>query len=175
MLKGHLAQERKNLQSTTIKEEEMDFFPTEGIGEKTYHYASKIIPFKEKSYLDLTGRFPHKSSRGFEYLYVLYDFDSNAIEALPIKNRQAKTLVEAWTILHTRISQHGHPTKHFVLDNKINAEFKAALKKYCNTFELTPPNIHQHNVAERAICTYKNHLLAGLATCDPNFPVSEWD
>jgi hypothetical protein len=25
------------------------------------------------------------------------------------------------------------------------------------------------------IRTYKNHLLACLATCDPDFPVSEWD
>ena len=83
-------------------------------------------------YLDLTGRFPHKSLRGFEYLYALYNFDSNAIKTLPIKNRQAKTLVDAWETLHKRISQYGHPTKHFVLDNKISAEFKAALKNTIN-------------------------------------------
>ena len=38
-----------------------------------------------------------------------------------------------------------------------------------------PPNQHQRNAAERAICTFKNHLLSGLATCDPDFPLREWD
>ena len=43
------------------------------------------------------------------------------------------------------------------------------------TYQLVPPHIHRRNAAERAICTYKNHLIAGLYTCDPNFPSREWD
>lgn len=35
--------------------------------------------------------------------------------------------------------------------------------------------IHRANAAERAICTFKAHFLAGLSSCDPNFPISEWD
>ena len=35
--------------------------------------------------------------------------------------------------------------------------------------------MHRRNAAERAIRTYKNHLLSGLATCDPEFPITEWD
>ena len=35
--------------------------------------------------------------------------------------------------------------------------------------------MHRRNAAERAIRTYKNHLLAGLATCHPEFPLTEWD
>eukprot|EP00957_Ditylum_brightwellii_P135602 10340212-Ditylum_brightwellii.AAC.1 len=42
-------------------------------------------------------------------------------------------------------------------------------------FDLTLPNIHQCNAAEQAICTYKNHLLTGLATCNLKFPVTKWD
>ena len=37
------------------------------------------------------------------------------------------------------------------------------------------PHIHRRNAAERAICTYKNYLIAGLYTCDPKFPSREWD
>ena len=40
---------------------------------------------------------------------------------------------------------------------------------------MVPPNIHRRNAAERAIRTFKAHFLSGLATCDPNFPISEWD
>ena len=41
--------------------------------------------------------------------------------------------------------------------------------------QLTPPHMHRINTPERAIRTYKNHLLAGIATCDPDFPITEWD
>ena len=37
-----------------------------------------------------------------------------------------------------------------------------------------PPHIHQHNSAERAIQTFINHFIAGLASTDPNFPLSNW-
>eukprot|EP00957_Ditylum_brightwellii_P204856 15341097-Ditylum_brightwellii.AAC.1 len=142
-----------------------------------YEYASIVIPLtpRLKAYIGLTGCFLHKSSRENEYLYILYDFDANAILYEPIPNRQAKTLVDAWTRIHKKVSQHGHPTKHYVLDNEISEEFKAALVKYSKTFELIPLNIHCHNAAEQASCTYKNHLLASLATCNPKFPVTEWN
>ena len=34
--------------------------------------------------------------------------------------------------------------------------------------------MHRLNTAERAIRTYKNHLIAGLSTTDPYFSISEW-
>ena len=180
--KGHLDQERKNLQSTKVSPtdeqlDELDYNPTDGVGIKTYEYASSIIKITPKgtTYTDLTGRFPHKSSRGNEYFYVMYDYDANTILAVPIKNRQAMTIVNAWSSLHTTLTNFGHKTKHFVLDNECSKDLKGALKKNGKTFERTPPNIHRRNAAERAIRTYKNHFLAGLATCDPDFPLSEWD
>eukprot|EP00957_Ditylum_brightwellii_P109220 8331405-Ditylum_brightwellii.AAC.2 len=127
------------------------------------------------AYLDLTGQFPHQLSRGNNYLYVMYDFDSNTILTEAIPNRQAKTLVNVWQKLHNQISKHGHPTKHYILNNEVSDEFKAVLTKYTKTFELTPPNIYHRNAAERAIRTYKNHLQAGLATCHSDFPILEWD
>eukprot|EP00957_Ditylum_brightwellii_P003570 270517-Ditylum_brightwellii.AAC.1 len=93
--KGHLDQEHQNLQSTkekrdaTEKEIHEDAFPSGGIGTKTYEYVSVVMPLdpKMKAYLDLTGQFPHKSSRGNEYLYVMYDSDGNTILAQAILNR----------------------------------------------------------------------------------------
>eukprot|EP00957_Ditylum_brightwellii_P185545 14126349-Ditylum_brightwellii.AAC.2 len=35
--------------------------------------------------------------------------------------------------------------------------------------------MQRHNVAERAISTCKNHVLAGLATCPNDFPIQAWD
>ena len=42
-------------------------------------------------------------------------------------------------------------------------------------FQLVPPGVHQHNAAERAICTFKNHCIAGLCSVDKNFPLHLWD
>ena len=36
-------------------------------------------------------------------------------------------------------------------------------------------HVHLRNAAERAIQTWKQHFLAGIATLDPNFPIQEWD
>ena len=176
---GHLDQERSNLQSTKIPlDVKLDFFPEPDIpNKKQYVACSKIIPFtpKELSYGDLTGSFPYTSSRGNKYLYVMYDYDSNAILVHPLKTRQATEITAAWTALHQRISQHGHEVKHFILDNEFSNELKQALKKNKISYQLVPPNVHRRNAAERAIKTFKAHFLAGLATCDPDFPITEWD
>ena len=41
-------------------------------------------------------------------------------------------------------------------------------------YQLMPPHIHRRNSAKRAIQTFKNHFIAGLASTDPNFPLSNW-
>lgn len=33
------------------------------------------------AYIDLTGRFPYRSARGNEYIFVAYHYDANAILA----------------------------------------------------------------------------------------------
>ena len=89
--KGHLDQERKNLQSTKILPDDTDDFFPQPEQQKTYEYACQIVPAKPKetTYADLTGRFPYASSRGNEYIFIMYDFDSNLIQGEPIKNCQA--------------------------------------------------------------------------------------
>ena len=63
----------------------------------------------------------------------------------------------------------------YILDNEASGIFKQALKKYNLTYQLAPPHIHRVNAAERAICTFKNHFLATMATADPEYPMSKWD
>ena len=61
------------------------------------------------------------------------------------------------------------------MDNECSTAFKNALREKNITFELVPPDQHRRNAVERAIRNFKNNLLAGLATCDPQFPLREWD
>ena len=172
--KGHLDQERQGLQST--REQQQDFFPDKE-PTKTHNVAIKLEPFQPKktAYSDLTGKFPYKSSRGHHYLLIVYDYDSNAILAAPLKTRQSQEITTAWKSLHSKLTTHGHEITKYVLDNECSADLKLAMVKANLSFELAPPQMHRRNAAERAIRTFKNHFLAGLATCSPTFPITEWD
>ena len=136
-----------------------------------------LIDFSPKhtAYGDLTGRFPYKSSRGNQYLLVIYDYDSNAILAEPLKSRSASEISKAWIKLHDKLATNGTAPGIYIIDNEASHELKAALKKKQLTYQLVPPHVHRRNAAERAIRTYKNHLLAILAGADKEYPVSEWD
>ena len=49
-----------------------------------------------KAYTDITGRFPYRSSRENQYIFVGYHFEANTILVTPIKNRQAATITVVW-------------------------------------------------------------------------------
>ena len=76
--KGHLDQERSNLQTTKkqINNDDNideDYFPQNGKGTKTYENAAMVYLMEPKmlTYSDQTGRFPHRSSRGNEYIMIM--------------------------------------------------------------------------------------------------------
>ena len=112
---------------------------------------------------------------GNRYIYVLYGYDSNAILVKAIPNQQEQTIENAWENLTKRLNTNGHKYNNFILDNEISAELKNAFKKYKIEYECVPPKIHRRNAAEQAIQTCKNHFLAGIATCNPKFPINKWD
>ena len=127
------------------------------------------------AYSVLTGQSPHVSSRGNKYLLTIHDHDVNAILAGPLKTRQAKEIVTVWKRKHLQLTKYGHTVTYYIMDNECSQDLQRALVKNDLKYQLVPPNQHRRNAAERAIRTFKNHLLAGLATCDPKFPVHEWD
>jgi hypothetical protein len=180
--KGRFDQECKNLQSTcvpaTTDESDDTLLPVpDSPNVKTFEACAHIVPFiaKNTAYHDLTGRFPHRSSRGNEYLLIVYDYDSNSILHFALRNKTGAEIKRGWVKIHERLAKGGNQPKMYILDNEASADLKKGLNKYDLTYQLVPPHVHCRNAAERAIRTYKNNLIACLATCDPDFPVSEWD
>jgi hypothetical protein len=61
----------------------------------------------------------------------------------------------------------------------MNNEASAALNNYFTeqdiTYQLVPTHCHRRNAADRAIRTFKEHFIAGLASVDPYFPMHLWD
>ena len=127
------------------------------------------------TYTDQTGKFPYTSTRGNKYIFTLYDYDANCILVKAIPDQNASTLVDAWTSTHARLTKNGHTTTTYIMDNECSADLRSAIQDAELHLELVPPHVHRRNAAERAIQTFKDHFLAGLATCDPTFPVREWD
>jgi hypothetical protein len=180
-----LRQERHGLRSTKLQSTTaaaanistiQDHFPPfNSAYNKTHDACYSLFATTEKGFMDLTGRFPYKSSRGNEYILIAYHFDSNAILGLPIKNRQAKTITTAWKAIQDKLIISGATPNTWVLDNETSHELQSAMTKYKTTFQFVPPHTHRANIAERAIQTFKSHFKAGLASVHPDFPISEWD
>ena len=59
--------------------------PPEILIEQTHQIFLKVTECSRKIYTDHTGRFPVTSSRGYKYITIAYEYDSNNILAEPIK------------------------------------------------------------------------------------------
>jgi hypothetical protein len=124
---------------------------------------------------DQTGCFPVTSSSRNKYIMVSVEVDGNFIDAEPMKNKTAGSIIKAYLALWNQLTVSGtvKPTTH-LLDNKASEEFKAGLRKK-NTIQYVPPDNHRQNLAVQAIQTFKNHFKAILAGVDDSFPMRLWD
>jgi hypothetical protein len=125
--------------------------------------------------MDLTGKFPVRSSKGNWYVMVCYVFDCNCVKVVTMKSRSASEWVKSYDLIHQELTSKVFKPKLQTLDNKASS----ALKNYFTTnnveYQLVPPHCHWRNATERAIHTFKEHFVAGLAPVDPYFPLHLWD
>ena len=80
----------------------------------------------------------------------------------------------AQTQLYHYFRDRGLHPKVIILDNECPLALKTIFRKEDVRFQLSPPNDHRTNPAEKAIDTWKCHFIAGLASVDPAFPVHLW-
>ena len=104
-----------------------------------------------QSHSDLTGRFPHISSKGNKYLLIMYHYDSNGILVEPVKSRTGPEIYRAHKVLFSRLRKAGCKPKLHRLDNEASTDLKRYMVDENIDFQLVPPHIHQRNSAERAI------------------------
>ncbi len=109
----------------------------------------------------------------------MYDYDSNSIGAVAIKNRTGPSILAAYHQVYNKLVNAGLKPQLHKLDN----ECSTALKDFFHEdfheeaidFQLVPPGVHWRIAAERAIRTFKNHLIAGLCSTDIDFSLHLWD
>ena len=179
---GHLDAQRRNTRSTKTTQQDntdqqADCFPpqSEQPGQRTHACFIATTEPRNVVYTDQTGRLPHPSSAGNNYLVVAYDYDSNNILMRPIKNRSAQAINTAIADIHQTLTRGGCRPQFHRLDNECSHELKQWFADNNIQYQLAPPHEHRSNAAERAIRTAKNHLAAGWWSTDPNFPMHLWD
>jgi hypothetical protein len=106
---------------------------------------------------------------------ILYDYDSNAILAQPIKDRTAPELLKAFQVMEQELVARGLRPKLMKLDNEASKLMKTYLHQQGITFQLVPSYSHRRDSAERAIRSFRDHLIARLCSTDKSFPMHLWD
>ena len=166
--KGHLDRTRSGLDSTKQRTT---------ASKVTHKSSKKCFPRESQQslYIDLTGRFPHASSRKHEYIMVARCSDTNYIHVVPMRSRSAKDYTNSFLQCINFFKTRGiHHTKVKV-DNETSNLFRQVAGDNNIQIEYVPPENHRQNPAERDIRTFKNHLVAALCTTHVDFPISEWD
>jgi hypothetical protein len=171
---GHIYQRRQNIRSTSKAPIEKKTTPDTDLGTKT-HLVYAVVVNQGQLYTDLTGKFPVRSSKGNSYVMVCYVYDCNYVKVIPMISRSASEWVKAYDTIHKELTAKGFKPKLQTLDNEASAALKNFFTANDVDYQLVPPHCHRRNAAERAIRTFKEHLLAGFSSVDPYFPLHLWD
>ena len=127
-----------------------------------------------KIFTDQTGSFPKKSIRGYRYIKVLIEIDSDAVLVEPMRNRTAGEMTKTYQKLIDRLNKCGIYPKMHILDNESSSELEEAIGNNNMTFQYVPPHNHRRNRAERAIQTFKAHFISVLCGVAEEFPIALW-
>ena len=83
--------------------------------------------------------------------------------------------MDAYKQVHAKLLKAGLKPQLHRLDNEYSQILKDFMTEEKEDYQLVPSGMRRRNSAERAIRTFKNHFIAGLASTDPNFPLNLWD
>jgi hypothetical protein len=126
-------------------------------------------------YHDMTGNFPFMSLDGCICYLVMYHYESNAIIATPIDGMDDITIFEAYKRNFEMLEAKGFKVELNVMDNQATKHIIKYLTDHKCKVQLVEPGNKRLNAAERAIQTWKDALIAAIATTDSDFPLQLWD
>jgi hypothetical protein len=171
---GHMNQRRQNIRSTL--KTPIDYVPTTDtqLGTKT-HLVYAVLVDQGQLYMDLTGKFPVRSSKGNSYVMVFYVYECNYVKVVPMKSRSASEWVKAYDHIHQELTAKGFKPRLQTLDNEASAALKQFFTANDVEYQSVPPHCHRRNAAERSIRAFKEHFVSRLSSVDPALPLHLWD
>ena len=181
-VRGRQTRIRQNIRSTQLLQEDIDtpevvadVFPVQKDSENIISLAI-MDPRNMKHgttgviYSDITGKFPYPSSKGNQYIMVMYDWDSNAILGEPMKNRTKEEIVRAIQQLYKYLKSRGISPKLHILDNEASKKLKQCITTNNTKYQLAPPSNHRTNAAENAYKFTRTILRQEFATWTHHAP-----
>ena len=84
-------------------------------------------------------------------------------------------MVSIFQDLYAYLEERNLKPKMHVLDNECSRAIKTFIRKEGTDIQLVEPYNHRVDAAETAAKAAKYHMLAALATTDPNCPLQLWD
>jgi hypothetical protein len=126
-------------------------------------------------YNDLTGLFQFMLLDGSVCFFVMFHYKTNAILVTPVAGLDDKNIFKAYKMQFDILTSKGYKPKINIMDNQATKHIKAFLTKQQCQLQLDKPHNHRLNAAKRAVQTFKDALIAALATTDSNFPLQLWD
>ena len=107
---------------------------------------------------------------------VSYHFDANAIIYVHFKSRNYKDRMVAYNSIMQRLKDRNILVDRQILYNEVSKEYKTIIKdQWKIKYQLLPSHIYRQNTSERAIQTFKAHLLSILAVVANDFSRCHWD
>ena len=183
--KGHMKRRRKNVRSTRNNQQAIvdaryevaDMNPTQQMCSALdmFCFAALADANEGTMYTDLTGKFPVRSYKNNQYIFVAYFYSLNAIIVRPMENRTDECMVATFKDIIDYLKSCGHQPHLNVMDNECSKAVQEYITSEEIAIQLVEPKDHRVNAAERAIQTFKHHFVAGLATVDIDFPIQLWD
>ena len=183
--KGHMKRRRQNIRSTRsnkdavtqAKYEASDMNPPQQMCSALdmFCFAALADANEGTMYTDLTGKFPVRSYKNNQYVFVAYFYSINDILVRAMPNRADASMVATFKDIIGHLKSCGHQPQMNVMDNECSKAVKTYINSENINIQLVEPHDHHVNTAERAIQTFKHHFIAGLATVDIDFPIQLWD
>ena len=92
-----------------------------------------------------------------------------------MKSRVDSDFIWVFTDFHENLLTSGIKPTYTRIDKEASPAFQREIKAKNIDLKITPPGMHRHNAAERAISTFKDYFIAGLCSTYPDLPMQNWD
>ena len=162
---GHLNKHRQNVQSTDPKKRIRS----------TNKHSVTVKTFKTSDdhlHCDATGRFPIEADDGSNYVVVAVF--KNYIHAVTMPDRSGTSYRKAYKEIYTYFKAHDAQVNMIILVYETSDLVENYFESVNVQFQYVPPNDHRSNRAERAIQSFKNHMISSLSTISTQFPMKKW-
>jgi hypothetical protein len=173
----HLAQQHQNVRSTKPKPSSLVLLAV--LPPPIATPSNQVFVVKKplsKLFTNDTGHFPIRTCSSNQNIMIAFHTNGNLILQQAFKSKTDRHRIAAYKTIMTCFAAHGLSVDLQILDNDASSAYKEAVTFKCNaTFQLVPSDMYCRNRAECAICTFKDHFLAILASIDVAFPPYFWD